>query len=203
MFRKIFCYLVYLLELFSLNYIIYDIIDLSYINIKLFKITINILILNIPTLLFSIFFFGTPNNKKKEYFIKHISYRYITEDKKNIILNYQNGIWVFSHYGKSYLYNLRGWINVKKRVIDIIFIQLHNSYCDAKKIINRYYYKNFFRKYDIKVIFIKDNKQFVRKFKPSFMLKLKMILSISRFKYQKDHSDDVWKRDLFDTFMIH
>ena len=117
-------------------------------------------------------------------------------------LEYKNGVWQFFHRDKYYKFDLRGWPNVRKRVLDMIFIQYHNNYCDAKMVKNKDYYKNYFKKYKIKIEFFKNNKSSIKKFKPSFILKIKMIISCSQFSHQKYHLDKAWKRDIWDTFMI-
>ena len=49
--------------------------------------------------------------------------------------------------------------------------------------------------------FIKNNKSCIKKFKPSWILKLKLLISISQFhgKYQ---GNNVRKRDIWDTYMV-
>ena len=119
-----------------------------------------------------------------------------------MIVEYKDGIWQFYHRDRYYKFDLKWWPNVRKRIIDIIFIQYHNNYCDTKKVKNKNYYKNYFKRNRIKIEFIKNNKSIIKKFEPSFILKLKMIISSSQYKHQKYHLDNVWKRDLWDTYMI-
>jgi hypothetical protein len=118
------------------------------------------------------------------------------------VVEYKDGIWQFFHRDKYYIFDFKGWPNIRKRISDMIFIQYHNNYCDTKKVKNKNYYKNYFKRNRIKIEFIKNNKSIIKKFEPSFILKLKMIISCSQFKHQKYHLDNVWKRDLWDTYMI-
>jgi len=202
MFRKFFCYSVFLIELSLLGYVVYCFLyteNTSYIS---FVISNVMLILNIPALLISILLFGAPSNNYCEYFIRYISYNDILKENHKLIVEYKDGIWQFYHRDKYYKFDLKGWPNIRKRISDMIFIQYHNNYCDSKKVKNKNYYKNYFKKYRIKVEFIKNNKSIIKIFKPSFILKLKMVISCSQFKHQKYHLDSVWKRDLWDTFMV-
>lgn len=202
MFRKFFCYCVFLIELSLLGYVVYCFLyteNTSYIS---FVISTVMLILNIPALLISILLFGAPSNNYSEYFIRYISYNDILKENHKLIVEYKDGIWQFFHRDKYYIFDFKGWPNTRKRISDMIFIQYHNNYCDTKKVKNKNYYKNYFKRNRIKIEFIKNNKSIIKKFEPSFILKLKMIISCSQFKHQKYHLDNVWKRDLWDTYMI-
>ncbi len=201
MIRKFFCYLSFILEFILVIYIIYG-LSTNIIN-SFFIACLIASIFNIILVLYSILLFGAPNNSPKEYLINHINYLDILQDNKSIILNYnEEGLWEFKHKDKTYVFNLKGWPNLKKRISDIIFIQFHNNYCTVKSVINSKYSKNYFKKYKIKIIFCKNNKVKIKKFKPSFILKLKMIISVSQWKYQSYHGNEVWKRDIWDTFRI-
>ena len=202
MIRKIFCYGSFLIELILLGYVLYYFLYAENMNFTLFVISIIMLIFNIPALIISILLFGAPSNNYSEYFIRYISYNDILKENHKLIVEYKDGIWQFYHRDKYYKFDLKGWPNIRKRISDMIFIQYHNNYCDSKKVKNKNYYKNYFKKYRIKVEFIKNNKSIIKIFKPSFILKLKMVISCSQFKHQKYHLDSVWKRDLWDTFMV-
>lgn len=202
MIRKIFCYSVYLLELALLGYVLYCFLYTENMNYVLFVIAAVMLIFNIPALIISVLLFGAPSNNYSEYVIRYISYNDILKENHKLIVEYKDGVWQFFHKDKYYKFNLKGWPNIKRRVSDMIFIQYHNNYCNAKKVKDKDYYKNYFKKYRIKIEFIKNNKFFIRIFKPSFILKLKMIILSSQFKHQNYHLDNVNKRDLWDTFMV-
>lgn len=202
MLRKIFCYFIFFSELLIILYLILFVNKYLPLNYNIFKIIIVLSILNIPALLFAIILFGAPNNHFNEYNIKHISYKDIIENSTKIVVTYKNGIWEYFYKNKYYKFDLKYWINIKKRVSDLIFIQYHNNYCNLKKIKNKQYYKNFFKKYNIKIEFVKNDKKVICDFKPSFILKIKMLISCSQFRHQKYHLNDFWERDLWDTFMI-
>lgn len=202
MIRKIFCYGSFLIELILLGYVSYCFLYEENMNFTLFVISIIMLILNIPALIISILLFGAPSNTYSEYVIRHISYNDILKENHKLIVEYKDGIWQFFHRDKYYIFDFKGWPNTRKRISDMIFIQYHNNYCNAKKAKNKNYYKNYFKRNRIKIEFIKNSKSIIKKFKPSFILKLKMIISCSQFKHQKYHLDSVWKRDLWDTYMI-
>lgn len=202
MIRKIFCYVSFLIELILLGYVLYCFLYAENMNFTLFVISIITLILNIPALIISILLFGAPSNTYSEYIIRHISYNDILKENHKLIVEYKDGIWQFFHRDKYYIFDFKGWPNIRKRISDMIYIQYHNNYCDTKKVKNKNYYKNYFKRNRIKIEFIKNNKSIIKKFEPSFLLKLKMIISCSQFKHQKYHLDNVWKRDLWDTYMI-
>lgn len=202
MIRKIFCYGSFLIELVLLGYVSYCFLYAEHMNYTLFIISIIIVILNIPNLIISILLFGAPSNNYSEYVFRHISYNDVLKENHKLIVEYKDGIWQFYNRDKYYKFDLKGWPNVRNRISDMIFIQYHNNYCDSKKVKNKNYYKNYFKKNRIKIEFIKNNKSIIKIFKPSFILRLKMIISCSQFKHQKYHLNDVWKRDLLHTFMI-
>lgn len=202
MIRKIFCYGAFLIELVLLGYVSYFFLYNKNMNFTLFVVSIIMLILNIPSLIISTLLFGSPSNNYNEYVIRNISYNDILKENHKLIVKYKDDIWQFYHADKYYKFDFKGWPNTKKRISDIIFIQYHNNYCDTKKVKNKHYYKNYFKKNRIKIEFIKNNKSSIKTFKPSFILRLKMLISCSQFKHQKYHLNSVWKRDLWDTFMI-
>lgn len=202
MIRKIIVYGSFLIELVFLLYTLYCFLYAENMISTLFTISIVMLTLNIPALIISILLFGAPRNNYCEYFIRYISYDDILKENHKLTVEYKDGVWQYYYKNKYYKFDLKWWPNVRKRISDMIFIQYHNNYCNIKKVKNKNYYKNYFKKYKIKIEFIKNNKYIIQKFKPSFMLKLKMIISCSQFKHQKYHLDDVWKRDLWDTFLV-
>ena len=51
------------------------------------------------------------------------------------------------------------------------------------------------------IFVIKNNKMHIKKFKPSWILKLKMIISISHF-HGKYYGDNVRKRNIEQTFLL-
>ena len=137
MIRKIFCYVFFVLELVLLVYVSCCFSNTINFNYALFVISIVMLISNIPTLIISFLLFGAPSNNYDEYIIKYISYNDIIKGNRKLKLEYKNGVWQFFHRDKYYKFDLRGWPNVRKRVLDMIFIQYHNNYCDAKMVKNK------------------------------------------------------------------
>jgi hypothetical protein len=163
MIRKIFCYGSFLIELILLGYVSYCFLYEENMNFTLFVISIIMLILNIPALIISILLFGAPSNTYSEYIIRHISYNDILKENHKLIVEYKDGIWQFFHRDKYYIFDFKGWPNTRKRISDMIFIQYHNNYCDTKKVKNKNYYKNYFKRNRIKIEFIKNNKSIIKK----------------------------------------
>ena len=201
MVRKMFCYSCFSLETLSISYVVYSMVIKAGYNPTLLNISLVFGTLNIFILLIAFLCYGAPKNSYKEYMIRYISYNDILKENHKLIVEYKDGIWQFFHRDKYYKFNLKGWPNIKKRVSDIIFIQYHNNYCNSKKVKNHNYTKNYFKQYKIQIEFIKNNKSCIKKFKPSWILKLKLLISISQFhgKYQ---GNNVRKRDIWDTFMV-
>ena len=96
---------------------------------------------------------------------------------------------------------MRGWINQKQRVIDFLFIQFHNNYYNSKKLTKLEYPKNYFKKLNIKIKFQIGSKIITKKFKPSILLRLKLILAIQQNPRAIDKSQEYVRRDLFSTFL--
>lgn len=200
MVRKFICYSVFLIEMLSISYVVYEIL-FGITNRVLGDIALFVSVFNIYTMLFAVILYGAPNNYYKDYIIKHISYNEIFRNNYEITVIYIDGIWEYYYRNKCYKFDLRGWPNIKKRVSDIIFIQYHDDFCNGNNIQNKNYTKNYFKENDIKIKFIKNNKIHIKKFKPSWILKLKMIISISHF-HGKYYGDNVRKRNIEQTFLL-
>lgn len=205
--RQLFCYLTWILELILLI-ILFLIIYYSYNNgwrlgpyAAYIPIIIFLFIIMIIPLIYSILFFGTPKNNIKKYKIMNPKIQLIKNDLILIYYNEDKCLYECNYYGKILEFDVKGWINPKQRITDIIYIQLHNYYFNSKKITNGHYLKKII---DNKshINFQKRDKIKSKKLKPSLILKMKMILAISQFKNSKVPQDKHWKRNLYDTFLI-
>ena len=144
---------------------------------------------------------GLPNNEYKEYLFKYISYKEITDLKGiNINVTLGNKKWYIYYKGREYIFDMRGWINQRKRVIDFLFIQFHNSYYNSKRLSLLEYPKNYFKKCNVKIKFTIKGKIVYIPFNPSILLRLKMILAIQRNPRAIDNTKEYVKRDLFSTY---
>lgn len=203
MFRKLFSDIFFFLEIVILVLWIEQILHNEKYNYYLFCITSFSLIFNLIAVYLGILLYGKPVNKKNEFIIKNISYKDLITCNKQIEVFYnEQKEWYFFYKGKKYIFNFKYYIISKKRVSDIIFIQYHNHYCNSNLIKNYKYNINFFKKYNIKIKYITKNKIVIRKFKPSLILKLKLLLACTHFKYQRYNGNENWKRDLYDTYFI-
>ena len=202
MLRRVICYIIFLLNVIYIGLISFCFFNNEFLHKYLFLIYAGFII----TLLFSILaiqLYGLPRNNYKEYLIKYISYREITERNcENIFIVKNNKKWIVTYKGREYIFDMRGWINQKKRVIDFIFIQFHNSYYNSKKIIKDLYFKNYFKKNKPQVKFIIKEKMYILKLKPSFILRLKMLIAVQRNPRVKSNELEHVKRDLFFTYLV-
>lgn len=205
--RQLFCYITGFLELILLT-VFALIIIYSYNNqwklgpytILVPVVIISLLIMIVP-IIFSILFFGTPRNKLKKYKIMKPDINLLDNENTLISYNENNGLWEYNYHGKILEFNLKGWINPRQRIIDILYIQFHNYKFNSNKYPNRRYLKKIINN-NIKIKFKKNDKLHTRKFRPSLILKIKMVLAISQFKNSKVPQHEHWERDLYDTFLI-
>lgn len=214
MIRRVFCNIVFVVEFVLLYLFFYYLFELIFKNDNSnsdeLGYVFNFLIINLLFLVPAILLYGTPNNVHKKK-IRVMSYKDITdninftfcakkESKKKYSLVYR---------GKTYYFEFKYWFNARKRLIDYVLIQFHNNYCKGKGIKYKHYYKNFFKKNKplIKIIDLKG-KEKIYKFKPSFMLLLKKILSYQWFPRTKffesepRRDNEVWNGDIGKTYWL-
>lgn len=201
MVRKTICYANSLIYVFFFILFIKSKLDYNFFE-KYFFIICLFFAINFFISIICILLFGLPSNNYKEYLFKYISYKEITEfNGSNINIILKNKKWHINYKGRKYIFDMRGWINQKQRVIDFLFIQFHNNYYNSKKLTLLEYPKNYFKKLNIKIKFQIGSKIITKKFKPSILLRLKLILAIQQNPRAIDKSQEYVRRDLFSTFL--
>lgn len=202
MVKQIFCYTVsilFFINIISFSILVFykDIVD----NIWILVSMIIFIFLLIPYF-FSILYFGIPNNKPKEYIIRPIDSYDLIKIKEIICFENQKGVWCLNYKGKDYTFDMKGWFNFKNRLKDIIYIQFHNHFFNKNIIKNYNYYKNYFIK-EINIVYKHINGKITKKcFKPSLILKCKLIIASSHFKNQRYTGNEHRNCDLYDTYLI-
>lgn len=204
--RQIFCYLIFSLEILFLSIFAF-IMFYSYHNnwkVKEYSFLLVFSIISLLVLIFPLFiallYFGTPKNSIREMRIKQNIFQSSNDNFIKICYENEKKIWQCKYFNKIIKFNFNGWINQKQRIIDIIYIQLHNLYFNEKKLKNVLYIKIL--KFDIKVKFEKNDFLSVKKIKPSLILRFKLLLAISSFRNHSVPQKKHWNRDLYDTFLI-
>ncbi len=206
--RQFFCYFVFILLIFwvtSMSFIVFYLISNNG-SIKeytfLFVIDIVLIAPLIILVFFSIFYYGSPNNRVSQYVIKNPTIELLKYNNFKIDVFYEDSTknWKLSFNDQSLTFNLTGWFNQKQRIIDLIYIQCHNYYFNLKALKDSKYLKKIIKPI-ITITFYKNGNKIIKRFKPSCILKIKMLFAIQQFRLNY-HGNKYNKKTLYDTYMV-